>query len=80
MVLFQMNYWNKMIFLTSLSKAYVVNKLHAWGLHAWGLNTQHDEDAIFDTCFIRVANVFKLENPDKTVELFSKFILIESKY
>ncbi len=75
MVLFQMNYWNKMIFLTSLSKAYVVNKLHAWGLY-----TQHDEDAIFDTCFIRVANVFKLENPDKTVELFSKFILIESKY
>ena len=34
-----------------------------------------DEDAIFDTCFIRVANVFRLENPDKTVELFSKFII-----
>ena len=63
------------MYLTNLSKAYVVNKLHASGL-----NTQHDEDAIFDTCFIRVANVFKLENPDKTVELFSKFILIESKY
>ena len=53
------------MYLTNLSKAYVVNKLHAFGL-----NTQHDEDAIFDTCFNRVANVFKLENPDKTVALY----------
>ena len=45
-------------------------------LHAWGLNTQHDEDAIFDTCFIRVANVFRLENPDKTVELYFQNLLL----